>query len=92
MGVKLRKVLPQYKFPSDFSLSVNEKHFSNTTESVKLLKEIIIPYVEKERKAKGLGEDHKALVVMDVFTGQMTSEVTDVFRKTTYWLQTYLPI
>ena len=80
-GGKTQQSLPRYQFPSGFSLSVNEKHFSNTTESIKLLKEIIIPYVKKEREAKGLGEDQKALVVMDVFTGQMTSEVRDVLRE-----------
>jgi len=62
---KTQQSLPRYQFSSGFSLSVNEKHFSNTTESIKLFKEIIIPYVKKEREAKSLGEDQKALVVMD---------------------------
>lgn len=59
---------------------MNEKHFSNTNESIKLLKEIIVPYVKKERESKGLGEDQKALVIMDVFTGQMTPDVKDVLE------------
>ena len=50
-------------------LSVNEKHFSNTKESVKFLEEMIIPYVEKVREQQGLGSQQKALVIMDVFTG-----------------------
>ena len=70
---KTTQSLPRYRFPEGFSLSVNEKHFSNSIESVKLLKEIIIPYVKKERESKGLSENQKALVIMDVFTGQMTS-------------------
>ena len=34
-GGKTAQSLPRYKFPKDFSLSVNPKHFSNTTESLK---------------------------------------------------------
>ena len=79
-GGKTQQSLPRYQFPAGFSLIVNEKHFSNTNESVKLLKEIIVPYVKKERESKGLGEDQKALVIMDVFTGQMTSDVKDVLE------------
>ena len=74
-GGKTNQSLPRYKFPDEFSLSVNEKHFSNTKESIKLLKEIIIPYVEKERIALGLESEQKALVVMNVFTGQMTADI-----------------
>ena len=75
-GGKTEKSLPRYKFPDGFSLSVNPKHFSNTAESIKLLNEVIIPYVKKQRLDLGLEPEHKALVIMDVFTGQMTSDVT----------------
>ena len=73
-GGKTLQNLPRYQFPRIFSLSVNEKHFSNTSESIKLLNEIIVPYVQKEHESKDLGEK-KPLVIMDVFTGQMTSAV-----------------
>ena len=73
--------LPRFKFPSGFSLSVNEKHFSNTKESVKLLNDIIVPYVKKTRESLSLGSKQMALVIMDVFTGQMTAEVKDVFQE-----------
>ena len=41
--------LSRYQFPRGFSLSVNEKPFSNTNKSIKLLNEIIVPYVKKEQ-------------------------------------------
>ena len=41
-----------------------------------MLNEVIIPYVKKQRLDLGLEPEHKALVIMDVFTGQMTSDVT----------------
>ena len=46
---KTSQSFPKITFPDGFSLSANEKHFSNTDESIKYLK-IIIPYVEQKRK------------------------------------------
>ena len=80
-GGKTDKSIPRYQFPDGFSLSVNEKHFSNTNESIKLLKEIIVPYVKKERSSLGLESEQKALVIMDVFTGQMTTDVSNIFAE-----------
>ena len=53
-------------FPDGFSLSANEKHFSNIDESIKYFKEIKISNVEKKRR----GSDrinHDALLIWDVF-------------------------
>ena len=46
---KTTQSLPKIDFPNGFSLSVNEKHFNNTQESIKFLKEIVIPFVDKKR-------------------------------------------
>ena len=48
-GGKTSKSLPGVNFPKSFSLSANRKHYSNEQESIKVLKEIIIPYVKKKR-------------------------------------------
>ena len=80
-GSKTAQSLPQFKFPKDFSLSVNPRHFSNTAESLKFLKEIIKPYAEKKRKSLKCAADQKVLVIMDVFTGQMTKEVINAYEK-----------
>ena len=40
-----------------------------------MLKEIIVQHVKKERKSKGLREQQKAPLIMNVFTGKMTSAV-----------------
>ena len=80
-GGKTEKILTRYKFPKGFSLSVNPKHFSNTSESIKLLNEVIVPYVKKERLALGLDPKQKALVILDVFAGQMTTDVTKILEE-----------
>ena len=45
-GGKTSKSLPRVSFPEEFTLSVNEKHYSNESESLKLLDDVIIPYIE----------------------------------------------
>ena len=46
-GWKTNQSLPKFEFPAGFSLSAYPKHYSNTAEPIKLIKEIIIPYIEK---------------------------------------------
>ena len=80
-GGKTIQCLPKYKFPKHFYLSFHQKHFSNTTESLKYLKEVIVPYVTNQRNLLNLPNDQKALVIMDVFTGQMTSAVLEAYEQ-----------
>ena len=79
-GGKTQRSLPRVKFPDSFSLSVNENHFSNTQELLKLIDEIITPCVEKEREILDLGEQQQALLIIDVFSGQMTDPVIEKLR------------
>ena len=74
--------IPRFKFPSELCLSANPKQFSNTEESLKYVESvIIIPYTNKQRLHLDLPENQKALIIMDVFTGQMTSEVVERYKK-----------
>ena len=77
-GGKTSKSLPRVNFPKSFSLSANPKHYSNEQESIKVLEEIIIPYIKKESEQLGMEKDQAALLIMDVFKGQMTSPVLQV--------------
>ena len=55
------------------------KHYSNETESLKFLKEIILPYVKTEREMLGL-ETQPALLIYDVFRGQTTDKFLDALK------------
>ena len=79
-GGKTEQSLPRYKFPDSFCLGVNEKHYSNTIESMKFFNKVIIPYINKVR-SESFSPDQYALVIMDVFTGQMTSDVLNLLRE-----------
>ena len=48
---------------------------------MKYLKEVIVPYFKKQRSVEGLDVNQKALVIMDVFTGQMTPEVIASYKE-----------
>ena len=77
---KTKQSIPRVSFPKEFTLSANPTHFSNAEESLKFLNEVINPYVEKERLNLNLPKDQKALMIMDVFTGQMTEQVTKQYQ------------
>ena len=62
-------------FPPEFSVTQNPKHWSNEKETLKLLDQVINPYVVKKRAELKLLENQKALVIWDVFKGQMTETV-----------------
>ena len=86
-GGKTSKSLPRVNFPKSFSLSANPKHYSNEQESIKVLEEIIIPYVKKERERLGMEKDQAALLIMDVLKGQMTSPVLKFLSNNNILLQ-----
>ena len=55
-------------------------HFSNTTESIKLIHEIISPYVERGR-CRLDSEGQLALLIIDIFRVQMTQPVLDLLKE-----------
>lgn len=63
------------KFPSGFLITQNPKHYSNETETLKLLDKVIKPYVEKKKEELKLPETQKSLLVWDVSKGQKTDKV-----------------
>ena len=76
---KTSQSLPKIQFLNGFSLSANLKHYSNETESLKFLKEIILPYVKTEGESLGL-ETQPALLIYDVFRGQTTDKFLNVVK------------
>ena len=78
---KTERGIPNIKFTKSFSLSTNPTHFSNETESLKLMKEIAIPYFQTERKKLGLAANHSGLIIMGVFKGQATDAVQNLLKK-----------
>ena len=59
------------EFPADWLISYSANHWANKITTIAYINGIIIPYVKKEREARG----HCALVLFDVFNGQCTAQV-----------------
>ena len=78
-GGKTAVSYPKFDFPSSFPISANEKYFSNTNESLKLINEVTLPYVKEQRKILG-DKNEAALLITDVFRGQMTNPVTQALK------------
>ena len=80
-GSKTKKSIPAVKFPDEFHVTANPKHYSNEKESLEMMRKIIIPYVEEERRRLHLSNSHPAVLIMDVFKGQMTDTVKKVLKE-----------
>ena len=63
----------------NFQKSVNQKHYSNEKELLKLFDEIILPYINSERQ-RLLKPNQKAIVIFDVFRGQITDDVLTQYK------------
>ena len=85
-GGKTRKNIPTVKFLRGFLLSANPKHYSNEEETPKLLKEVIILYIQNERKTFRLDADYPALLIMDMFKVQMTPAVLNMLKTNNIFL------
>ena len=69
---KTNQNLLKNDFSVGFSLFTHPKHYSNTADSIKLIKEIIIPYNEQEIILLTLPKTQPEFLIMDVFREQMT--------------------
>ena len=77
---KITQKFPRRKFQDLFSFSVNSSHLNNSTVSVRVMEEIVAPYVEEQPKSLQLPRQ-AALIIMDMFRGQVAAEVLDILCK-----------
>ena len=80
---KTSQSFPKITFPTGFSLSANEKHFSNTEESIKFLEEIIVPYID-EKRAEIDSPDQNALLTWDVSEDRKQNQCWKFYARTTF--------
>ena len=73
--LKTGQSLPKVKFMDGFSLSVNESHYSNESEALKFIEEIILPYIREECEKLGC-PNQKVLLIF----GQTTDKILKVLE------------
>lgn len=54
---KTKRSLPKYEFPSTFSVSFTENHWSNTEKSIEFFEEIIFPSLKKIKREQGYPDE-----------------------------------
>ena len=68
-----------------FQKKISQPCFSNKAESLKVIEEIILPYVKQQRQELEK-PDQAAILIIDVFRGQMTGEVVSMLHTNNIWL------
>ena len=81
---KTNNSILKVSFPEEFSLSGNEKKYSNEKESLKLLDEFILSYIQQEQKNLG-PENQKALIIYDVFFLRSLTKSLNFWMTTISW-------
>ena len=49
---KMQRSLPNVTFPDGFCLAYNQKHWSNETETIPLIEDVLVSYIEKVKEEK----------------------------------------
>ena len=81
---KTNESLLKVNFPEEFSLSANEKNYSNEKESLKVLDEFILSYIQQERKNLG-PENQKVLIIYDDFVFKLLTKSLNFWMTTISW-------
>ena len=64
-------------FLMDFAFWYNPKHWSNENETLRLIEDVLVPYIAKINEEKFLPESQKSLLLWDAFKAQLTQKVKD---------------
>lgn len=81
---KATACLPRYTFPDDWQVTYTHNHWSNECTMKVYVNEVPVPYVVRTRKELKLSSDQPALAIYDAFKGQMTEEIANYQRRTTF--------
>ena len=73
---KTERCHPAYSFPPDFDIFHTPNHWANTETTLRLISNIIVPYVAAVREKMELSKDQPAIVIFDAFKGHKSLEVT----------------
>ena len=74
---KTERSLPNFNFLGRFCLDFSEKHWSKETETIRLIINLLVPYIKKVKDKQALLEAQKNLLVWDASKAQSTDRVMD---------------
>ena len=71
---KTERSLPNVKFPRGFCLAYNPKHWSNVNETLRLIEDVLVPYIAKNQGRKTLTRVVKKPLVVACFQSSIDSK------------------
>ena len=60
---KMERSLPDFTSPDGFCLAFHQKHWSNETETIRSIEDLLVPYIEKVKKEKALPQSQNSFLV-----------------------------
>ena len=77
-----KRCLPKdVNFLCDWHITHTENHSANEVTTFAYLRNVIIPYVKREREALKLQDDHCTLALFDIVKGQCTTQVMKILEE-----------
>ena len=77
-GGKTDKCHPSFQFPEDWNITHSSNHWTNEDTTKEYILNVLVPYLEAERKALALPDDHPALLILDIFAAHRTLAVKEL--------------
>ncbi len=80
-GLTSKSLPKNVKFPSDWHLTTTPTHWLNEETMKHYVDEVIVPFIDTNRKKLNLTSDYPAVVLFDHFSGQITQDIFDLLEK-----------
>jgi hypothetical protein len=69
---------PRFTFPPGFDVWHTPNHWANTDTTLRLITNVVVPYINAVRETMELDNSHPAIVIYDAFRGHLSEEVTQL--------------
>ena len=68
------------ELPDDLNVNYTKNHWSNEEKAIEHLEKVVFPYLKKQKAELKLTDEQKGMLIFDVFIGQVTENVTKIYR------------
>ena len=68
------------EFPDDWYVPYTKNHWTNEEKAIEHIEKVVFPYLKKQKAELKLTDEQKGMLNFDVFIGQVTVNVTKIYR------------
>lgn len=77
-GEKTDRCHPRFTFPPGFDVWHTPNHWANSDTTLRLITNVVVPYINAVRETIELDNSHPDIVIYDAFRGHFSEEVTQL--------------